>query len=55
MDGRWFTLVMLFFVPIVLLAVTVVWFASNPIAILAEIAAMIVGTLYLLTYKESFA
>jgi hypothetical protein len=54
MDGRWFTVLFLFVVPAALMGVTVVWFAANPVAILAEIAAMIVGGLYLLTYTESF-
>lgn len=54
MDGRWFTVLFLFLLPAALIAVTVEWFSSNPVAILAEIAAMIVGGLYLLTYTESF-
>ncbi len=55
MDGRWFTVFFLFLAPIVAIAVAVVWFSSNPVAILAAIAAMILGALYLLTYTESFA
>jgi hypothetical protein len=37
------------------MGVTVVWFASNPIAILVELGAMIVGALYLLTYTDAFS
>ncbi|HTZ62465.1 MAG TPA: hypothetical protein VMC82_07500 [Thermoplasmata archaeon] len=55
MDGRWVTAILLFFVPVVGIAATVVWFSSNPVAIMVAIAAMILGGLYLLTYTESFA
>ncbi|HXW66385.1 MAG TPA: hypothetical protein VEL82_00650 [Thermoplasmata archaeon] len=55
MDGRWFTVLALFVLPVVAIAATVVWFSSNPLAIFAAIAAMIAGALYLLSYTESFA
>jgi hypothetical protein len=54
MDGRWFTVIALFIVPAVGIAATIVWFASNPIAIFTAFAAMIAGAFYLLTYTESF-
>jgi hypothetical protein len=54
MDGRWFTVIVLLIVPAVGIAATVVWFASNPVAIFTAFAAMIAGAFYLLTYTESF-
>lgn len=38
--------------PTVLIGVTVYEFASNPLALLALLATMIVGGLYLLSYSE---
>ncbi len=54
MDGRWFTIVFLLILPAALIAPTVIWFASNPVAIFVEFAAMIAGGFYLLTYNDSF-
>ncbi|MGA9839759.1 MAG: hypothetical protein WBF81_07180 [Thermoplasmata archaeon] len=54
MDGRWFTVIFLLIVPSILIGATVVWFASNPIAILVEIGAMVLGAFYLLTYTDTF-
>ena len=55
MDGRWATFILLFLVPGAAIGATVVWFASNPIAILVAIGAMVLGAFYLLTYTDSFA
>lgn len=55
MDGRLFTLLFLIVLPIALLGVTIVYFASNPVSILTLIAVMIGGGFYLLTYRETFA
>jgi hypothetical protein len=55
MDGRWLTVILLFLVPVAGIAATVVWFSSNPVAILVALGAMILGAFYLLTYTESFA
>jgi hypothetical protein len=55
MDGRWVTALLLFVVPAVGIAATILWFSSNPIAILVALSAMILGAFYLLTYTESFA
>ena len=54
MDGRVITLLLTYALPAVLIAVTVWKFASNPIAILALIMVMIAGSVYLLTYTDSF-
>jgi hypothetical protein len=54
MDGRMFTVLVLLVVPAALIGVTVALFASNPISILFLISVMIVGSFYLLTYRESF-
>jgi hypothetical protein len=55
MDGRLFTVLVLLILPAALIGVTVVEFSSNPVAIMGLIAVMVVGTLYLLSYTESFA
>jgi hypothetical protein len=55
MDGRLFTVLVLLILPAALIGVTVLEFSSNPVAIMCLISVMIVGTLYLLSYNESFA
>jgi hypothetical protein len=54
MDGRLFTVLVLMAAPAALIGVTVVWFASNPVAILMLIGVMIIGGFYLMTYRETF-
>ncbi|HXQ48193.1 MAG TPA: hypothetical protein VN842_00230 [Thermoplasmata archaeon] len=54
MDGRWFTVVFLEILPVLLIAVTVWKFASNPLSIFGLLAAMVAGGFYLLTYTSSF-
>jgi hypothetical protein len=55
MDGRLLTVLLLFVVPAALLGVTVVEFASNPVAVFALLGVMVAGGFYLLTYTESYA
>ncbi len=40
--------------PTILLALTIVFFASNPVSIFVLLAVMLVGAIYLLTYRETF-
>jgi hypothetical protein len=54
MDGRFWTALFTLGVPAVLIAVTAIWFASNPLAILALLSVMVGGSLYLMTYTETF-
>ncbi|MCI4321503.1 MAG: hypothetical protein L3K18_00505 [Thermoplasmata archaeon] len=54
MDGRLLTVALTIVLPAILLAVTVWQFASNPLSILFLVLVMIGGSLYLLTYPESF-
>jgi hypothetical protein len=54
-DGRWFTVIFLLILPAAMIAVSMLWFGSNPIAIFSAFAAMIAGAFYLLTYTDSFA
>jgi hypothetical protein len=54
MDGRWVTVLVAFLLPAVLIGVTDVYFALNPIAILGLISVMVAGAMYLLTYSEAF-
>ena len=54
MDGRLVTGLGLLLLPAVLIGVTIEWFNSNPVSIFAMIALMILGGLYILTYREAF-
>jgi hypothetical protein len=54
MDGRVLTLLLTYALPAVLIAVTIWRFSANPLAILALILTMIGGSVYLLTYTDSF-
>jgi hypothetical protein len=54
MDGKLVTALGLLVLPAVLIGVTVAWFSSNPVAIFAWLSLMIVGALYLLTYRDTF-
>ncbi|MGI0128688.1 MAG: hypothetical protein ACREDE_07905 [Thermoplasmata archaeon] len=55
MDGRWYTLILLFGIPAVGIAATIAWFSANPLAIFVALGAIVLGSLYLLTYTETFA
>ena len=54
MDGRLITVLAFLAVPALLIGLTVAWFSSNPVSIVVLIGVMIVGALYLLTYRENF-
>lgn len=54
MDGRVGALLVTQLLPAALIGVTIWQFSSNPIALLAEIAAMVVGAIYILSYAETF-
>lgn len=54
MDGRHWTVLLTLVAPILLIGVTAWRFSSNPLAIVALFTVMIGGSLYLLTYNESF-
>jgi|HubBroStandDraft_1064217.scaffolds.fasta_scaffold00738_21 hypothetical protein len=54
MNGRWVTVLLLWVVPAIAIGATVVWFSSNPVAIMIALTAIILGALYLLTYTEKF-
>ncbi|HEV2519495.1 MAG TPA: hypothetical protein VGX00_02580 [Thermoplasmata archaeon] len=54
MDGRLVTALTTLLVPAVLIGITVWKFAANPLAMLILISTMVAGTLYLLTYRETF-
>lgn len=55
MDGRLFTVLALLVAPAILIGVAIAIFSSNPVAILTCMAAMIAGSFYLLTYRETFS
>ncbi len=54
MDGRLVTGLGLLVLPTALIGVTVEWFNSNPVSIFVLISLMVVGGLYILTYREGF-
>jgi hypothetical protein len=54
MDGRGLTVLLFLVLPAVLIGVTIVEFASNPLAIFILLAAMVAGGFYLLSYNASF-
>jgi hypothetical protein len=54
MDGRVITGLLTLVLPSALIGVTIWQFGSNPLAILGLIVVMIGGSMYLLTYSESF-
>jgi len=54
MDGKLVTGIGLLAAPTAGIAAAVAWFSSNPVAIFAMLALMLVGAFYLLTYSEVF-
>jgi hypothetical protein len=54
MDGRWFTVAFLEVLPILLIALTIWKFGSNPLSIFVLLGAMVAGGFYLITYSASF-
>jgi hypothetical protein len=55
MDGRLLTVLLTLVLPAVLLGVTILYFASNPVSIFVLFGVMVAGGCYLLTYTETFA
>jgi hypothetical protein len=53
-DGRLIAFLIGILAPAILLAVTVVWFASNPLAIVGLILVMALGGFYVVSYAEEF-
>jgi hypothetical protein len=54
MYGRLLVVLLTFVLPAILMGVTIVWFASNPVSIFVLFGVIIAGGLYLLTYSENF-
>lgn len=52
MEGRWWVLILFFALPAALIGVTIAYFSSNPVSILALIAVMTTGFLYFVTYTD---
>ncbi|MFY9717059.1 MAG: hypothetical protein WAK40_03895 [Thermoplasmata archaeon] len=55
MEGRMFTVLAFLVMPALLIGATVAFFHSNPVSVVVLIALMIIGSFYLLTYRETFA
>jgi len=53
-DGRFLTVLFGIVLPAVGIGVTIVYFSMNPVSLFALFAAMVAGSVYLLTYKETF-
>lgn len=54
MDGRVLTALLGIVLPAILIGVTIAFFASNPVSILALFVVMTGGVFWLLSYSESF-
>jgi len=54
MDGRLITVLVAFLLPAALIALTILRFGANPLALMAEFVVMVAGGLYLLTYSDTF-
>jgi hypothetical protein len=54
MDGKLFVVIVFLAIPSALIGLTIWKFSSNPVSIFVLISLMIMGAIYLLTYKETF-
>jgi hypothetical protein len=54
-DGRIVVVGLAIVLPGVLMGATVVWFSTNPLAMLGLFATMLLGGLYLLSYSDTFS
>ncbi len=54
MDGRHYTVLLLLGLPALLIGITVVFFASNPLSIFVLLGFMLLGVFYLSSYTGSF-
>ena len=54
MDGRVATALLTLLLPAILIGVTIAYFGSNPVSILVLLTIVIIGSLYMLSYPESF-
>jgi len=48
------TVLVFLVLPSILIGATIAFFSSNPVSILVLMALMIIGSFYLLTYRETF-
>ena len=54
MDSRLVAVLLAIGLPAVLIGVTIWQFSANPVALLALVAVIVMGSFYLLSYPESF-
>lgn len=54
MDGKLITALVGIVLPAALIGVTIVYFASNPLAIFGLLALIVAAVFYLLSYTEAF-
>jgi hypothetical protein len=54
-DGRFLVVGLALILPAILIGVTVAWFSTNPLALLALISVMVLGAFYLLSYTNAFS
>ena len=55
MDGRIVVVALTIVLPAILIGVTVGWYSTNPISMLILFSVMLLGSLYLLSYTETFS
>ncbi len=55
MDGRIFVVGLTLVLPAILIAATVIWFSDNPLSMLVLFSVMLLGALYLVSYKDTYS
>lgn len=54
MDGRVFVVGLAIILPAVLIGATVAWYSDNPVSMLILFSVMLIGALYLVSYKDTY-
>ncbi len=55
MDGRIFVVGLTLVLPAILIAATVIWYSDNPLSMLVLFSVMLLGALYLVSYKDTYS
>lgn len=55
MDGRVFVVGLTLVLPAILIAATVIWYSDNPLSMLVLFSVMLLGALYLVSYKDTYS
>jgi hypothetical protein len=54
-DGRYLVVALTLVLPAALMAITVAWYSTNPVAMLVLFSVVLLGGLYLLSYGDTFS